>query len=240
MDVNAAKTLRKQISKCQDCQSSTTPKISTLTQKIEAVMWLRETWRSQKFEQLVDASRLTILVADDRICVKHRKRLVRKTGVLFEIEFHRDGASSMAAPTVGKGRFWFTLFWKLPRLVKAAELGKWVAQGRQLGQVVRGEEKMPRMPRKLAGLTKAGNRDKLEWDLESKGYSKVYLGTMGETVVLLRDGAVSVPQGVHSGVPQFTMDEMTRLRCFVGMKPEPEMMHGVWLLKKHLGADVLG
>lgn len=238
MNVKQATQVRKKIASCESCQGAS-PKVSVLRETVDAVLWLRSSRITKEFEQLVSAMRTDVLVADDRVCSKHRKMMMNKTRALFEVEFHDDGAVTEALPTAGKGRFWFTLYWRTPRAVGEDEMNDWVQQGRKLGQVIRGEDKMPNMPKDLAGLTLFGARDKLKWDLETKGYSKVYFETVGESVVVCDNSDVVLPQGVHAGVPQFTMDELVRLRHFVGMRPDPEMIRGVWLLKKHLKADVL-
>ena len=239
MNAKQAIQVRKKIASCASCQVDSPPKVSVMREPVDVVMWLRSSRTAGAFEQLVSAMRTDVLVADDRVCSKHRKLMMRKTRALFEVEFHADGATSEVLPSVGKGKYWFTFYWKLPNALKKDERAEWVQQGRKLGAVVRGQDKMPRMPKAIKGLTGVAAREQLKWDLGTKGYSKVYLDSVGESVVIVGDRDVVPPQGVHSGVPQFTLGELTKLRYFVGMQPDPEMIRGVWLLKKHLKVDVL-
>ena len=63
---------------------------------------------------------------------------------------------------------------------------------------------------------------------------------VGEHIVVLRESDVVMPKGLLSGVPRFTMDELLRMRLFVGMKGVGvEEARGVWLLKKYLGVTVV-
>ena len=184
-------------------------------------------------------SRVVCLIGSETTCQKHRDRILRETQALFEIEFDPHGSTDEIVPTVRKQRSWFTMYWKSPEALKEEEKSAWVSQGRGLGQMIRGAERLPRMPKGIRGLTQQGTRDKIQWELDGYGYVKVYLSTVGEEVVILKDSEVDTPQGYAPGVPRFTLDELLRLRHFVGMKPNPEMIQGVWLLKKHLNASVL-
>ena len=66
------------------------------------------------------------------------------------------------------------------------------------------------------------------------------MGVFGEHIVVMRDDDVIIPKGTLSGVPRFTMDELLRMRLFIGMKGVGvEEARGVWLLKKYLGVTVV-
>lgn len=236
MDTKKATKLRRSVKSCPNCDVKDLPKISDLKSGPEAVMWSR---RHKMLSQLAAASRLTILVGDPKTCQKHRDRIVRELDVLFEVDFVPDGSTDEILPTVRKSHAWFTLYWKSPQKVKKEEKESWISQGRSLGQMVRGYERLPKMPKKLRDFTHDGKVGQLNWWLESYGYAKVYSRTMGEEVVILRDDEVTLPQGYAPGVPRFTLDELLRLRWFKGMKAEEDMFKGTWLLKKHLGASVV-
>jgi len=231
--------IRKSMKRCENCQKL--PKITVLSLSVDLVLWRRlgtSKKVSKPYSTLIDKFNFNVLEGDISTCRQHRDQIMRATSALYEIEFHRDGSTTEALPRVNPGKSWFTLFWKDPRWVKKSEMGKWLRQAKNLSSVINGGEKLPRMPKNLKGLTSIAAAEQLKWDLESRGYSKVYLTTIGENVVIKRDEDVLLPQGVHAGVPQFTMTEMLRLRHFVGMKPDPQMIQGAWLLKKHLNARV--
>jgi len=164
---------------------------------------------------------------------------MRAIRALFEIEFHEDGDAHMVLPRERKkGGSWFTLFWATPKKGKAQEHEKTVGL---LNRMIAGKDRLPRPPKRTklrVERTKHSQEALTEYHIERDGYAKVVLEVVGEEVVVLRDDEVELPRGVHNGVPTFTVDEMVRLKWFVGMKPDPEMMCGVWLLKKHLGAGV--
>ncbi len=239
MDVKRAIKIRNSMKKCKRC--SELPKISSLTPSVELVLWRRlgtSKRLSRQYSSLTDKLRIDFLEAPDTTCRLHRDQIMRATGALYEIEFHKYGSITEALPRENAGRSWFTLFWKHPQFVKKKELHGWSKQAAMVSAAINGEARLPRMPKKLKGLTSIAAAEQLKWDLESKGYSKVYLGTVGEYVVVKKDEDVMLPRGVHVGVPQFTLTELLKLRHFVGMKPSPEMIRGVWLLKKHLGVVV--
>jgi len=234
MKKKRAKALQKAIQKCASCGKKNI-QIAALTQPVDVVVWTRKT--DARLEKFIELSKVDILQGSASTCSRHRDRVMRETGALFEVDFQKDGAVEEIAPTVRKGRSWWTLYWRSPKAVKRDDLEQWYSNARMLGRMVNGMEKLPRMNKKVKGLTLFGHRDQLEWDLKTKGYSKVYLDTLGETVVITRDNDVAIPK-THNE-PRFTLDELVRLRHFVGMKPDPEMMQGVWLLKKYLNVSVV-
>lgn len=239
MDTKRAIKIRKSMKKCKTCTEL--PRVSSLTPSVELVLWRRlgtSKRLSRQYSSLTGKFKVDFLEATDTTCRLHRDQIMRATGALYEIEFHKGGSITEALPRENAGRSWFTLFWKHPQFVKKKELHGWSKQATRVSAAINGEARLPRLPKKLKGLTSIAAAEQLKWDLESKGYSKVYLRTVGEYVVIRRDEDVMLPQGIHAGVPQFTLAELLKLRHFVGMKPSPEMVRGAWLLKKHLGAAV--
>ena len=240
MNMKQAVRIRKSMKTCKVCPDKNLPTLTTLTESVEVVYWVRPSHSSSDlFERLVSGSRVDSFVGSHKTCDKHRKMIVRGVGALWEVDFRDDGGVGEVVPTVNKGQSWWTLYWLAPGRVDKDEEGAWLANGRALGQMVRGVERLPKMPKKLRDLTLDNGRDSLAWEMQAYGYSKVFLRSIGETVVVVRDDEVVVPKGYDKGVPMFTLEELVKLRSVVGMKPDPEMIQGVWLLKKHLGVKVV-
>ncbi len=202
---------------------------------VELVLWSSERTSKQGWLNFVNTLTVDHFEAPGDTCRRHRDQIMRAIGSLFEIEFHKDGDVGFVLPrTVKKGGSWFTLFWETPK--KKLNHTRDV---RSLERMINGLERLPRMPKKKMKVHTDHYQNGLtESQLELYGFAKVMLEGVGEEVVVVVDDRTKLPRGTHNGVPRFTIDEMKRLKWFVGMKPDPEMMCGVWLLKKHLDANV--
>lgn len=239
MKAKKAASVRRSMKSCKECKKITpSTKRLTSVKYPELIVWMPNSKRPA-YTKLIDSLDENAIALDASLCRRHRDRIMRDSRSLFEIEFTDDGSIEEIHPRINKGRSWFTLFLRDPRLVKKNEMSSWVRQGTKLNRMINGLEKLPVMPKKIKDLKPAAAAAQLRWDLQSVGWRKVYLKTIGEYVVVVRDDDVVLPSGKHRGVPVFTMDEMLRLRHFVGMKPDPEMIQGVWLMKKHLGVSVM-
>ena len=240
MNTKEAIKIRKSMQSCKRCTGKSLPKLGELLTQSEVVIWAnRKSTSTEIFERMISGIRVDVFVGSVKTCKAHRDRIMRATQALWEVDFQPDGSVEQVAPTVRKARSWWTLYWREPTMVKKSDQQKWLSQGRALGQMVRGAEKLPKMPRNLKSVTDDNKRDQLRWELKSYGYTRVYLDTMGESIVVTRDDDVEIPQGYERGAPVFVLEELVKLRGMVGMKPDPEMMQAVWLLKKHLGVRVV-